>query len=158
MAGVALLLLRSGNEYVCSIRSGQLSLSGLMVNPGTRRPLFTSVGGVAILQTLAAEELQRVLEENIKQEIAYRGTGRLETLKKMRERSDIYGFGVNLGDVVAGLHAFAVPVRNSIGDAFAALCLMGTSELYGMERVHDLQNELLLTADLIAIDANKFNM
>ncbi|MDO8769652.1 MAG: helix-turn-helix domain-containing protein [Burkholderiaceae bacterium] len=158
MAGVALLLLRSGNEYVCSIRSGKLSLSGLMVNPGTRRPLFTSVGGVAILQTLAAEELQRVLEENIKQEIAYRGTGRLEALKKMRERSDMYGFGVNLGDVVAGLHAFAVPVQNSLGDAFAALCLMGPAELYGKENLQDLRNELQVTADLIAIDAHKFNM
>ena len=99
-----------------------------------------------------------VLEENVKQEIAYRGSGRLEALKRMRERSDMYGFGVNLGDVVAGLHAFAVPVRNSHGDAFAALCLMGTADLYDTERLQDLRSELQLTADLIAIDAHKFNM
>src|SRR5205823_13858533 len=52
LAGVALLQLRSGNEYVCSVRAGTLSLTGLMVYPGTRRPLFTSVGGIAIFQTL----------------------------------------------------------------------------------------------------------
>lgn len=158
MAGVALLLLRSGNEYVCSVRAGTLSLSGLMVSPGTRRPLFTSVGGVAILQTLAAEEVQEVLVDNVKQEIARRGTGRLEALKKMRERSDIHGFGVNLGDVVAGLHAFAVPVRGSLGDAFAALCLIGTAELYGEECLQNLRDELQLGADALATDAHKFNM
>ena len=113
MAGIALLILRSGNEYVCSVRAGTLPLSGLMVYPGTRRPLFTSVGGVAILQTLPAEEVNKVLLDNVAQEIARRGTGRLEALQKVRERSDRHGFGVNLGDVVAGVHAFAVPVRGS---------------------------------------------
>jgi DNA-binding IclR family transcriptional regulator len=158
MAGVALLLLRSGNEYVCSVRAGTLPLSGLMVHPGTRRPLFTSVGGVAILQTLPAEVVHNVLLDNVAQEIARRGTGRLEALQKMRERSDRHGFGVNLGDVVYGLHAFAVPVRGSHGDVFAALCLMGTAELYGEEQIEDLRGELHCAADALSAHAHKFNM
>jgi len=158
MAGIGLLLLRSGNEYVCSARAGSLALSGLMVYTGTRRPLFTSVGGVAILQTLPAEEVRQVLLDNVAQEIARRGTGRLEALQKMRERSDRHGFGVNLGDVVAGVHAFAVPVRDSHAGAFAALCLVGTPELYGEERVPEIRDELLATAATLASEANKLNL
>ncbi|MES2975495.1 MAG: helix-turn-helix domain-containing protein [Pseudomonadota bacterium] len=158
MAGIGLLLLRSGNEYVCSVRSGTLPLSGLMVYPSTRRPLFTSVGGVAILQTLLGDEVRAVLLDNVAQEIARRGTGRLEALQKMRERSDRHGFGVNMGDVVPGLHAFAAPVCGARGDAFAALCLMGTAELYGEERLEELRAELQATAQVLSAEAHKFNM
>lgn len=158
MAGIALLLLRSGNEYVCSVRAGNLPLSGLMVHPGTRRPLFTSVGGVAILQTLPEQEVHGVLLDNVAQEIARRGAGRLEALQKMRERSDRHGFGVNLGDVVPGLHAFAVPVRDGHGHAFAALCLMGTSELYGEERLPQLRGELQTAADALSVEAATLNL
>ena len=85
--GTALLLLRSGVEYVCSVRTGPARLPGLMVDQGTRRPLFTSVGGVAILQTLPANEAEEVLQNNIAQEVARRGDARLGVLQKMRERS-----------------------------------------------------------------------
>jgi len=158
MAGVGVLILRSGNEYVCTVRAGALRLAGLMVYPGTRRPLFTSVGGVAILQTLPEAQVRAVLLDNVAQEIARRGTGRLEALQKMRERSDRHGFGVNLGDVVPGVHAFAVPVCGGAGEAFAALCLMGTPALYGEEQLPQLQAELASAAALLAADARKFNM
>lgn len=158
LAGIALLLLRSGNEYVCAIRVGALPLSGLMVHAGTRRPLFTSVGGVAILQTRPEEEVRAVLLDNVAQEISRRGTGRLEALQKMRERSDRHGFGVNLGDVVPGLHALAVPVQDIAGEAFAALCLIGTAELYGEERLDELHHELMDTAALLAADAQALSV
>lgn len=158
MGGIALLLLRSGNEYVCTVRAGTLHLPSLMVYPGTRRPLFTSVGGVAIMQTLPADEVRQVLLDNVAQEIGRRGTMRLEALQKMRERSDLHGFGVNLGDVVSGLNAFAVPVPGARGDAFAALCLIGTAELYGEEQLTFLHGELLNAAAALAEEAHKFNM
>jgi DNA-binding IclR family transcriptional regulator len=157
MAGIALLLLRSGNEYVCSVRAGTLPLPALMVYPGTRRPLFTSVGGVAILQTLEEAEVHRVLLDNVSQEVARRGTHRLNALQKMRERSDRHGFGVNLGDVVPGLHAFAAPVRDSTGQTFAALCLMGTAELYGEERIDELKGELQACAAALTPEAHKLH-
>lgn len=158
MGGIALLLLRSGNEYVCSVRTGSLPLSGLMVYPGARRPLFTSVGGVAILQALPADEMREVLLNNVEQEIARRGAGRLEALQKMRERSDHHGFGVNLGDVVSGLHAFAVPVKGCRGEVFAALCLMGTAELYGEDQLENVRNELQVAVGVLSVSAHKFNM
>jgi DNA-binding IclR family transcriptional regulator len=158
MAGIALLLLRSGNEYVCSVRAGTLSLSGLMVHPGSRRPLFTSVGGVAMLQTLPEHEVREVLLDNVAQEIARRGAGRLEALQKMRERSDRHGFGVNLGDVVQGLHAFAVPVRDGHGRAFASLCLTGSADQYGEECLIPLRDELLSVAGALSVEAATLNL
>ncbi len=146
MGGIGLLLLRSGAEYVCTVRTGTLTLAGLMVHPGTRRPLFTSVGGIAILQTLPEDEVHEILLQNVAQEVAFRGTGRLGALQKMRERSERHGFGVNLGDVVPGVHAFAEPVRDSSNNAFAALCLMGTAELYGEERLPYVHEELTAVA------------
>jgi len=158
MGGVAVLLLRSGNEYVCNVRAGTLPLSGSVLYPGTRRPLFTSAGGVAILQTMPADEARAVLLDNVAQEIARCGTGRLAALQKMRERSDRHGFGVNLGDVVPGVHAFAVPVRDADGDAFAALCLLGSPELHGEERLEDLRGALAAAAGTLGAEACKFNL
>ncbi len=158
MGGVAVLLLRSGNEYVCSVRAGDSPLSGSVLYPGARRPLFTAAGGVAILQTLTADQARAVLLDNVSQEVARCGTGRLAALQRMRERSDRHGFGVNLGDVVPGVHAFAVPVRGAGDATIAALCLLGTPELYGEQRLGPLREELDTAADALRAEALKFNM
>lgn len=151
--GNALLLLRSGCEYVCSVRAGPARLPGLMIDPGTRRPLFTSVGGVAMLQALSEDEAQEVLANNIAQELAKRGSARLDALQKMRERSARHGFGVNLGDVVGGLHAFAVPLHGPDGKPFAALCLMGTIERFPESQLEDIHGELSRMAQVLEADA-----
>jgi DNA-binding IclR family transcriptional regulator len=158
MGGIALLQLRSGDEYVCSIRAGTLSLTGLMVYPGTRRPLFTSAGGVAILQTLPDDEVRRILFANVTHEVERHGTGRLGALQKMRERSQRHGFGVNLGDVVPGSHAFGMPIRDTQGEAFAALCLVGTPDPYGEHRLEELRSELQVATQTLADEARKFNI
>jgi len=158
MGGIVLLMLRSGNEYVCSARAGTLALAGLMVYPGTRRPLFTSVGGVAILQALPADEVHHILLDNVAQEIKRHGSGRLDALQQMREQSDEYGFGVNLGVVVSGVHAFAVPIRNKQGAPFAALCLAGTPELYGESALESLRESLQGTAEDIETVAQQFGI
>lgn len=152
--GVALLLLRSGCEYVCSVRVDAAPLTELLVQPGTRRPLFTSVGGVAILQTLPAAEARQVLLNNVAQEVARRGSARLAALQRMRERSDALGFGANMGDVVPGLHAFAVPVPGPAG-AFAAVCVMGPAQRFGAERLPDIRGALEETASVLQQDATE---
>src|SRR5690606_38793510 len=100
--------------------------------------------------TLPEDEAVEVLSQNVMQEVAKRGAGRLGALQAMRERSDRHGFGVNLGDVVAGVHAFAVPVRDSGNNAFAALCLMGNATLYGEQRLPEIHNELKVQAAELA--------
>lgn len=146
MAGIALFQFRSGSEFVCSVRAGTIKMTGAMVYAGTRRPLFTSAGGVAILQTLPREEAQTVLADNVGQEIKRHGTTRLDALQKMLVKSDEHGFGVNLGYVVPGSYAFGAPVRTAGGNAFAGICLIGTPEVYGEERLDELRERLLETA------------
>ncbi|RYX93663.1 MAG: IclR family transcriptional regulator [Comamonadaceae bacterium] len=158
MAGIALFQLRSGNDYVCSLRAGSVSLTGLMVTVGTRRPLFTSAGGVAILQTLPDEEVRQILLHNVAHEIERHGTGRLAALQKMRERSNRHGFGVNFGDVVKGSYAFGAPVRDSAGKAFGALLLIGTEELYPPDRLEELRGELMAQAALLEEEARRFGV
>ncbi|MEO5670731.1 MAG: IclR family transcriptional regulator [Ramlibacter sp.] len=153
MRGTTLLLLRSGNEYVCSVRAGLSRVPGLMVEKGTRRPLFTSVGGVAMLQTFPDDEAKEVLRNNIEQEVAKRGDARLAALEKVRKSSARHGFGVNLGDVVGGLHAFAVPVHGPEGKAFAALCLMGCSDAFPEEQLDTIHEELENVARVLETDA-----
>ncbi|ROZ68775.1 IclR family transcriptional regulator [Ramlibacter sp. WS9] len=153
MRGTTLLLMRSGNEYVCSVRAGPSRVPGLMVEKGTRRPLFTSVGGVAILQTLSADEAEDVLRNNVDQEVAKRGDARLAALEKMRKRSARHGFGINLGDIVGGLHAFAVPVHGPDGKGFSALCLVGTSEGFPEEQLAVIHEELENVARILEADA-----
>ncbi|RYX97815.1 MAG: MarR family transcriptional regulator [Comamonadaceae bacterium] len=142
MNGTALLLLRSGTEYVCSVCTGPSRLPGLMVEQGTRRPLFTSVGGVAILMSMDPLEAAEVLRANIERELATRGDARLAALGRMRDRSAGHGYGVNLGDVVPGIHAFAVPLQSPDGNAFAALCIMSTVEHFPEARMQEIRAEL----------------
>ncbi len=153
MHGTALLLMRSGHEYVCSVCTGPERLPGLMVEQGTRRPLFTSVGGVAILQTLDVDEAHEVLRHNIAHETSKRGEVRMPALQKMRERSARHGFGVNLNDVVAGIHAFGVPLRAPDGKAFAALCLMGTVERFDESRIDEIRDEIDRQVIVLEADA-----
>ena len=157
LGGVAFLLLRSGNEYVCALRTSTQPLTALMVYPGTRRPLFTSVGGVAILQTLPGPEAEAILADNTEQEMARQGTQRLAALARMRERSARHRFGVNLGDVVPGLHAFAAPVPVE-GAAFAALCLAGPAEFLPEPRLPEIRQALEAGSAALAAEARKFNM
>jgi DNA-binding IclR family transcriptional regulator len=150
---IAWAILRSGNEYVCCSRQGTLELRGLMVQMGTRRPLFTSVGGIAILQALGKAEVAAILADNERQEVAQRGDARLGALRRMRERSQAYAFGVNLGDVAPGVHAFAVPIRASDGRALGALCLCGTPEQFPEPRVEEVHSLLQSLVGEIEQDA-----
>jgi DNA-binding IclR family transcriptional regulator len=153
LEGNALLLLRSGYEYVCSVRVGPAKVPGLMVEQGTRRPLFTSVGGVAIMQELPEDEAREILENNVAQEVAKRGTKRLHALEQMRKRSAAHSFGVNVGDVVGGIHAFAVCLHAPDGKPFAALCLMGTAERLPESRLQEFRDELDRMAQVLERDA-----
>ncbi len=153
---IAWLMLRSGNEYVCAVRKGDLELRGFMVHVGTRRPLFTSVGGVAIMQTLPSLEAENILLDNIQHEEGQRGDVRLGALKKMRDRSQRHGFGVNLGDVAPGVHAFAVPVCDGNGRAVAAVCLTGVPEQFDEPRIPEIRRMLTELAVDVEADARQY--
>lgn len=154
MKGVVILLLRSGNEFVCSVRAETCEIAGAMVHPGTRRPLITSAGGVAILLALDPCTQHKVLADNMTQEIKRHGTSRLAGINRMLDRSVELGFGVNLGDLVPGLHAFGVPVHEKRSTVFAGLCLIGPPDRYDGSRIDELRQALdLAAADLQSLDS-----
>jgi len=147
MTCVAMLFLKSGNDFVCIVREGTAPHTGTMIQLGTRRPLITSAGGVAMLQTLPAAEVTRIVAENT----------RLEGLQRMRERSAHFGIGVNLGDLVAHSFAYSQPVRNSAGDAFAAVVMMGKPEQFPESQVDELRVKLRRIADALEIESAKLD-
>lgn len=124
--GVAFLYLRSGSDFVCAARVGASPLKGLAIQVGTRQPLATSAGGVAILLALPPEESRAIVAANMKQ-LAHFGELRAKSLEKMLRRSREHGCGVNLGDVVPGIHAYGVAIRDPAGNPFAALTLSGAA-------------------------------
>ncbi|NML47433.1 helix-turn-helix domain-containing protein [Ramlibacter sp. G-1-2-2] len=157
MDGVALLLLRSGSDFVCGVREGlAASLPALAVTPGTRAPLFVAAGGVAILQRLPTLEASDVLKENTAREVVRRGTARLQALERMRDDSARHGFGVNAGGVVAGLHSFGVAVLGARGEPFAAVCLAGPPERFPLARATQLRTELEGVAASLAGEAHRY--
>jgi DNA-binding IclR family transcriptional regulator len=155
---IALLVLRSGNDFVCSIREGRAALPPPASARGSRAPLFLSAGGVAILQRLPAGEARAILAENTAREVARRGTGRLAALERMREMSLRCGFGVNAGDVVPGVHSVGMALRDARGQPFAAVCLVGTPASLPLERIDPLRSELEHVAVLLSGEARQFHM
>jgi DNA-binding IclR family transcriptional regulator len=148
--GLVFLMLRSGNEYVCAMRAGQTELRAVSVETGTRRPLITSAGGVSILLALPEDDAKRIRENNVRQEISRCGDVRLKSLDQMYRRSQAFGYGVNLGDVVPGIHAVGVPVFSRPGKPAASLCLMTWSDSLPEARVDEACEALMAEAPAAA--------
>jgi len=125
--GVAFLYLRSGGDFVCAGRVGTTPLKGLSIQVGTRRPLVSSSGGVAILVALPEDESRKIIAENMKR-LARFGELRTKSIEKMIRRSREHGFGINLGDVVPGIHSFGIAIQDAKGAPFASLTVSGASE------------------------------
>jgi DNA-binding IclR family transcriptional regulator len=141
--GVAFLYLRSNNDFVCAGRVGKTELKGLSIHIGTRRPLVTSAGGMAIVVALPAEESKAVVAENMKR-LSRFGELRARSIERMLRRSQSQGFGINLGDVVPGINAFGFAIRNSQGSPVASLGLSASDEDFppgGTARLRELLDE-----------------
>jgi DNA-binding IclR family transcriptional regulator len=139
---IASFALRSGNDIVCICQErGKLEIAGMLIRVGTRRPLVTSVAGLAILQQLAPEVAARIVAENMQREFGRAGARRIEKLERMRRRSDARGYGFTIGDLAPGIGAVAVAVRAAGGEPFAALFVTGQDTVVNegsAGRLHEL--------------------
>ena len=141
--GVAFLYLRSSNDFVCAGRVGRTQLKGLSIQIGTRRPLVTAAGGVAIVVALPAEESRSVVAENMKR-LARFSELRARSIERMLKRSQGQGFGVNLEDVVPGINAFGFAIRDAHGQPVASLGISGSADDFpqmGHAALRDLMEE-----------------
>ena len=138
---VVFLYLLSGEEFVCAARVGSTLLKGLSIEVGTRRPLAVSAMGAAMLLALPAREQTAITKANLKQTEPF-GAARLNGVKRMLRRSQRYGYGINLADVVPGIHAFGVPVFNAAGEVFAAIGMAAAAQDFPRTRLGEVEEML----------------
>ncbi len=135
------LYLLSGEEFVCASRVGSTLLKGLSIEVGTRRPLAVSAMGAAILLALPAQRQKATIAANLKQTAPF-GAARLNGVKRMLRRSQRHGYGINLADVVPGIHAFGVPLFDAGGQVFASIGLAAAAQDFPRTRLSEVEEML----------------
>jgi DNA-binding IclR family transcriptional regulator len=147
--GVAFAYLRSSNDFVCVARAGTTTLKGLSIQIGTRRPLVTTAGGVAILVALPDAVSRRIVAENMKR-LARFSELRARSIEDMLRRSQSQGFGINLGDVVPGINAFGVAIPDVDGRPMASVGVSGAADDFPPSGIPKLRGLLEEDAALLA--------
>ncbi len=146
---VAFVFLRSGDDFVCVARSGRNTLLGLTIRTGTRRPLASSAGGVAMLVTMPAAERKRVLAENLAR-LSSIGELRQRAVERMVQRSLRAGYGLNTSDVVPGITAVGVAVDLPAPWGQGSVLLSGAESAVPEKAVPALVERLRAAADALA--------
>lgn len=107
LGGTLFLKVRSDRDSVCIARhDGAATDRALLLDVGGRRPLCLTAGGVAMLLRLPAAEQRAIEAENLRR-LAGQGREKRAAVRQMLARSRQWGFGVNLGDMSAGIHSIA---------------------------------------------------
>lgn len=152
LGGASLLYLRSGSEFVCAARAGTTQIKALTIDVGTRRPLIVSVGGVAMLIALPKEEARAVIAQNLKHVTRF-GPARIRSLERVIRQSESRGFGISQSEIVPGISAFEVAIRDANDAPFASISVVGPAESFPPPRVPDVIGTLEEEARLIARQA-----
>ena len=139
-SGVALLVFRSGDDFVCAARVGSAGFKPITIVPGTRRPLVTSSGGAAILLALPVPTARAMIARNF----AYlKGSGysrsRLRAMRRMLERTHAERFAINAGETVPGVNALALALRDAAGEPFASIMVAGPERALPLARMPEMR-------------------
>ncbi|MCC7182563.1 MAG: helix-turn-helix domain-containing protein [Rhodocyclaceae bacterium] len=138
LRGVALFYLRSGIDAVCMARADSIAVPGLSVEVGSRRLMVTTAGGMAMLVGLDAGSRMAVLRANM-EELVSGGEERRLAVLRMYRRSRRWRAGVNLADIVPGIHAFALPLCDGERRPWGALGITtAANALHATETAHAL--------------------
>lgn len=136
-ASLSAAFLRSGAEFVCAGRAGQSVYVGTVLEVGTRRPLITTAGGVAILIAMPPEESRQLAAQNLKQ-LSVMGPAVTRRLESFLRRSEGLGYAYNRSETTAGVHSFGVPIRDAGQRVFASIVVSGHAEEFPAERVPEV--------------------
>ena len=107
--------------------------------------------GAAMLLALPARRQEQVIAANLKQTEAF-GAARLRGVHAMLRRSRRHGYGINLADVVPGIHAFGMPLFHPSGGVFASLGLAAAAQAFARGRVAEVEELLRAEARRIERD------
>jgi DNA-binding IclR family transcriptional regulator len=139
---IVFLNVRSGYDSVCIARyDGQKALMAYTVHVGTRRPLCLSAGGVAIWISLPSRLQSYICAANLRA-IKRSGEARQAAVRHMLAESGRLGFGLNRSDIIPGITALGLPIRNAQGDPIASISLAFEEGAYPDERFDALRDRL----------------
>lgn len=117
------LTVRSGYDTVCiDRREGSYPIKALLLDVGTRRPLGVGAGGLALLMTLAADEVEEILHANATRFAAYADLT-VPRVSALVKRAQSLGYALNDVHVTRAALSLALPIRTRFGDPFAAISI-----------------------------------
>lgn len=121
------LTVRSGADSVVIDRAeGGYPIKVLTQEVGARRPLGSTVGGLALLLELTRDEVGQIVAANAQRLTRY---GHLSeaVLRRMIRRSRSIGYGLNENDIFEGVTGVGVAVPHGFGRPSAALSVVAIS-------------------------------
>jgi DNA-binding IclR family transcriptional regulator len=147
-SAVAFLFFRSADDLVCAVRVGtaRMEARALAILPGTRKPLVSAAGGVAILLAMPRVEARLTIERNF-QDLHDYSEREVAGMRSVVERSFASGVATSLGDVIPGVNAFGLALRDSSGAPFASIALAGPARRLPVERGNEFHAILRTIAD-----------
>lgn len=144
------LTVRSGADSVVVDRAeGAYPIKVLTQEIGARRPLGSTVGGLAMLLDLPPGEIDRIVQANAGRLSGY---GHLSeaVLRRMLRRSRSLGYALNENDILDGVTGIGVPVPHAFGPPSAALSVIAISARMTPERRARIAVELKESARQLA--------
>ena len=124
----AFLFVPVGSEALCiDLVEGNYPIRTQTLNVGDRRPLGIGAGALALLASLSADQVDRNIRVN---EANYRlhNNRTPNDIKGFVERTQKEGYATSIGNVTKGAASVAVPLLNSMGEAFAAIAVAAVEE------------------------------
>lgn len=119
------LTVRSGLEAVCvDRREGSFPVQILTVEVGSRRPLGTAAGNLALLFPLPDEEVDRIMSANGSRLAQYGKLDRDKVMAMVR-RSRRLGYALNDEVILPGVTAMGLAVPGRFGPPTVALSVVG---------------------------------
>jgi len=142
LQGTVYVMAHSGLESVCLVRSDcGVAQPGLMLQAGGRRPLIQTAGGLAILFELPRVEQDLAIAVN-RSVLDRRERALLSGIDRMMARSREVGYPLNLGDVVPGINALALAVRDGGARVLGSLVFAQACPPWSAERISQIRAEL----------------
>jgi DNA-binding IclR family transcriptional regulator len=142
-SAVAFLFFRSSDDLVCAVRVGtaRQEAKALAILPGTRKPLMVAAGGVAILMAMPQVEARLTIQRNLENLYDY-NESEIAGIRRMMERSFATGIAMTEGDVIPGVNAIGLPLRDHDGVVFASIALAGPARRLPVERAWEFRGML----------------
>lgn len=144
------LTTRNGpDSVVIERKEGAYPIKVLTQMVGERRPLGSTVAGVALLAALPEAEVEDVIARNRTRLTRY-GALSEAVLRRMLARARRLGYALNDGDVIPQVTGIGVAIPTRLGTPYAALSVVALSHRLGGKRRDEV-------AALLNVEARKLS-